>query len=197
MNQWDPGRSKPSRGSFSIWKALILGALVIELIVIVVLISDRPEVVPTERPIRASSDKAQRFEDPEVPYSFAYPKGWQLENDDMVTKLVSPGNNIAIAVGPAPSGDVLVLSDRLVEGITERYADARTKSRKLVSVGGNLGLTVSGTAINRFGVRVRFAIVTIEGTEGSNNYAITSFAAADVEDPERALQEVVDDFAIQ
>jgi hypothetical protein len=189
-----------------LWKGLVLVALLIELVVIVVLVGNRPDVVVAEAedPVSgssaaedSSSSDGARFEDPDVPYSFAYPKGWEIESGDSVTKLLSPGNDIAIAVGPAPPGDVLVASDRLIEGVTERYSDAETKGRELTNVGGNLGLTVTGTAVNEFGVRLRFAIVTIEGTADNENFAITSFAAADGKSPERAVQQVVDDFAIE
>lgn len=201
MEQW-ARRGRSPREPLSLWKALIVVALLVELVVIVVLVRNRPEVVVTEDPSSVSSSagstpEGERFEDPDVPYSFAYPQGWKLETGDRVTKLLSPGNDIAIAVGPAPSGDVLVASDRLIEGVVARYSDAETKGRKLTSVGGNLGLTVTGSAVNEFGVRVRFAIVTIEGPEDDKNYAITSFAAPDARNPERAVREITADFVIE
>lgn len=184
------------RESFSIWKALVVIALVVELVVVIVLISGRSDVTTTEPQAAApTSDTGSRFEDGNAPYSFDYPEGWEIENEDSVTKLLSPGNDIAIAIGPAPSGDVLAASDQLVDGLAERYAEATTKSRELTRVGGNLGLTVAGTAVNEFGVKVRFAIVTVEGNEGEN-FAITSFAAPAAKNPEGALQEVVDGFEI-
>jgi predicted Zn-dependent protease len=190
-------RRRDGREAFSIWKALVVIALVVELVVVIVLISGRSDVTTIEPPAAApSSETGSRFEDEDAPYSFDYPDGWEIENADAITKLLSPGNDIAIAIGPAPSGDVLAASDQLVDGLAERYADATTKSRELTRVGGNLGLTVAGTAVNEFGVKVRFAIVTVEGNEG-NNFAITSFAAPAAKDPEAALQEVVDGFELQ
>jgi predicted Zn-dependent protease len=186
-----------SSGSFSIWKALVVVALVVEVIVVFVLIGGR-SVAPESDPGAevAASSEAGRFADPGVPYSFDYPDGWEIENEEAVTKLLSPGNDIAIAVGPAPAGDVLSSSDQLVEGVSDRYSDAKTDSRELTRVGGNLGLAVTGTAVNEFGIPVRFAIVTIEGTK-SANYAITSFAAG-VSDQtaDRVLQKVVDNFEL-
>ena len=165
---------------------------------VIVLINGRSDVAPTTRPpaTAPSAETGSRFEDEDAPYSFDYPDGWEIENEDAITKLLSPGNNIAIAIGPAPSGDVLAASDQLVDGVAERYADAVTKDRELTRVGGNLGLTVTGTAVNEFGVKVRFAIVTVEGNEG-DNFAITSFAAPDVKNPDVALQEVIDGFEIE
>ena len=178
------------------WKGLVIAALLVELVVIVVLVRDRGI-----EPVRSSDETTtsaatERFDEPGAPYSFAYPDKWELENDGSVTKLLSPGNDIAIAVGPAPSGDVLASSDQLVEGVAARYTDAETKSRELTRVNGNLGVSVSGTAVNQFGVSVRFSIVTVEGE--NKNYAITAFAAQDVEVDvaERALAEVVEDFEI-
>ena len=186
------------RESFSIWKAFVVIALVVELVVVIVLISGRSDVTTTAPPAAAppsSSETGSRFEDGDAPYSFDYPDGWEIENEDAITKLLSPGNDIAIAIGPAPSGDVLAASDQLVDGVADRYADAVTKDRKLTRVGGNLGLTVSGTAVNEFGVKVRFAIVTVEGNEG-DNFAITSFAGPDAKNPDGALNEVIDGFEI-
>lgn len=195
------GMNRPGwdrRESFSIWKALVVVALVVELVVVVILISGRSDNGTSSEPTTAAtrSGNQERFRDAGVPYSFDYPDGWEIENADSVTKLLSPGNDIAIAIGPAPSGDVLSASDQLVDGVADRYADAKTKSRELTRVGGNLGLSVAGTAVNEFGVKVHFAIVTIEGT-GGDNFAITSFAAPDAERPQQALQEVVAGFDIE
>ena len=183
-------------GSFSIWKALVVVALVVEVIVVLVLISGRSDVTVSDPESVAATSEDGRFEDADGQYSFDYPDDWEIDQEDAVTKLLSPGNDIAIAVGPAPPGDVLASSDQLVEGVSDRYAKAQTKSRELTRVGGNLGLTVTGTAVNEFGVRVRFAIVTVEGTN-ANNYAITSFAAGVEGDAaDRALAQVVENFEI-
>lgn len=194
MSAWSSGR----RESFSIWKALVVVALVVELVVVFVLIrgrSDNAPVADTSSPPSVASQSGSRFEDAGVPYSFDYPDGWELENEESVTKLLSPGNDIAIAIGPAPSGDVLSASDQLVDGVSDRYTDAATESRELTRVGGNLGLTVAGTAVNEFGIKVRFSITTIEGSEG-DNYAITSFAAPKAKNADGALDEVIDGFEL-
>lgn len=177
------------------WKGLVIAALLVELVVIVVLVRDRGAVPPASRDAEVTTAAGTRFDEPGVPYSFDYPDEWELDNDGAVTKLLAPGNDIAIAVGPAPSGDVLASSDQLVEGVAARYTDAETKIRELTRVNGNLGVSVSGIAVNRFGVSVRFSIVTVEGE--TKNYAITAFAAGDTaEVADRALAEVVNDFEI-
>ena len=186
------------RESFSVWKALVVVALVVELVVVFVLIrgrSDNGATVASNSPSAESQSSEGRFEDAGVPYAFDYPDDWRIENEDSVTKLLSPGNDIAIAIGPAPAGDVLSASDQLVDGVSDRYSDAVTESRELTRVGGNLGLTVAGTAVNEFGIKVRFSITTIEGTE-SENYAITSFAAPGAKNADRALDEVIDGFEL-
>jgi hypothetical protein len=190
-------RAWDRRESFSVWKALVVVALVVELVVVFVLIRGRSDNGATvaSTPSPASQSSEGRFEDAGVPYAFDYPKGWEVKNEDSVTKLLSPGNDIAIAIGPAPSGDVLSASDQLVDGVSDRYAEAVTESRELTRVGGNLGLTVAGTAVNEFGIKVRYSITTIEGSEGSN-YAITSFAAPEAKDAERALEEVLGGFEV-
>jgi hypothetical protein len=194
------GFGPPARSSFPLWKTLVVIALVLELVVILFLIANRSDVevsAQSERPSESPSiAQGGRFEELGSPYRFSYPKSWNLETEGSVTKLLSPGNEIAIAVGPAPPGDVLLASDRLIAGLTNRYDNARTKDRELTSVGGNLGLTVTGSAVNEFGVKVRFAVITFEG-DGGGNFAITSFAAgADRDEADRALQEVIGDFEV-
>ena len=161
---------------------------------IVALVRSRSDVTGTDVSSTASESDGT-FEGSDAPYSFDLPEGWEVDNEDAVTKLLSPGNDIAIAIGPAPRGDVLSSSDRLVDGVADRYSDAITESRDLTRVGGNLGLTVAGTAVNEFGVKVRFSITTIEGSE-DKNYAITSFSALDARGADRALKQVIQDFEI-
>lgn len=188
--------------SSSFWKGLLVAAIVVEMAVVVLLVAGRDSATTTSdsavnnAPGLPTTGTGSRFVHPRLGYSFDYPDGWTVERQAAVTKLVAPGNDMAIAVGPAPSGDVLASNDSLLAGLGDRYENIQADAPRLTRVGGELGLTVTGTAVNEVGVTVTFKIVTIEG--GERSYAITSFAAPSaVKDAKDALDIVVGGFEIE
>jgi hypothetical protein len=131
-------------------------------------------------------------------YSFDYPKGWQLVEDDTRTTIKHPDSVVLVSFGVGPQGSLAEASDVLVSQIEENTESVQTGSAETQTIAGHESLVVNGTGVNQQGAGLRFLAVTVHVDERTN-YSIVLFAAREG-DPEQIVaptQVVLESFTLK
>ena len=136
---------------------------------------DRPD---TKAPSPGSSDRGslnqETVRNTAGGYAFDYPVEWSVTQSGSVTKVTSPNEEVVVSFGLAPTGDLLVASDRFLAILRESFVKLELGGRQLGSTGGHLSMVRTGSAVDVDGEELRFSAVTIEGEQ--QNIAIAVFA---------------------
>jgi hypothetical protein len=183
--------------SFSWWKGLVVGLGVLELAALIYFgaIKNNAPSSSTEVAATPTSEfDLQKFESPAAGFSFDRPRGWDVETAGRTVKVVDPKRRMALAVGPAPSGNVSNALDSLLVLLDSSYRDVRVTNRDVRILDADVAVSAMGSATNLGGEKMGFIVVTTEGTE--RNYAITAFTAKDktTDRTTRLVAAVVDSF---
>ena len=127
-------------------------------------------------------------------YLFSYPDGWELSRSGETDELSSPGGEIVMSFGMAPSGPLRQASTELLEGLAT-YSDIDVVSDKVERTEqGQRGMVIGATATDTTGATVRLMAITIRGP-GENRAIMVQFSAGS--DPLKALpaiREIVGSF---
>lgn len=173
--------------------ASLIGAAVIGVaIAVVVLFTGNGDEEPGP-PYRFATE---RHVNEEGGYSFRYPPGWTVEEEESVTRVSSPDEEVVVSFGHGAEGSLEEAETRFVTEVQSRYRNARLSAVQIEQIGGAPALSVAGTGRNTEGVRVRFLAITVR-VEGQN-YSIGVFAPAR-SDPEVVVpptQEIVNSFRV-
>ncbi len=111
-------------------------------------------------------------------YSFDYPTGWELVEDDTRTTIKHPDRLVVVSFGVGPEGTLADASEVLVGQIEENNESVETGSPDTQTIADHEALVVNGTGTNQQGAGIRFLAVTVHVGE-STNYSIVLFAARD------------------
>ena len=184
------------QASFTWWKALvvILGALEVATLIYFGVVKPN-----THEPIEAVSTPTSEFQlkpyvSKDAGFSFDRPGGWDLTTSGRTVKVVDPKRRVALAVGPAPSGNVSDSLDSLLGLLDSSYHDVRVTNRDVRILDSDVAVSAAGQATNLGGEKMGFIVVTTEGD--TQNYAITAFTAKDkaTDRTKRLVAAIVDSF---
>ena len=111
-------------------------------------------------------------------YSFDYPKGWEVVEDDTRTTVKHPDRVVVVSFGVGPDGAAAQASDILVNQIIDNNENVQTSAPETQTIAGHESLVVNGTGVNQQGAGIRFLAVTVH-VDDETNYSIVLFAATD------------------
>lgn len=182
--------------SFTWWKSLVLFLAFVELATLAYFLVLKND---TARQLRATPSPISEFNlegyvNQSAGFSFDRPQGWDVTTAGRTVKVVDPKKQIALAVGPAPTGNVSDSLDTLLTLLDSNYHDVKVLDRNVRFLDNDVAVTASGQATNIEGKKMVFIVVTTEGD--SQNYAIAAFTSRDKETgrTKRLVAEVVDSF---
>jgi hypothetical protein len=124
-------------------------------------------------------------------YSFALPTSWHVDHDGTVSKVTSPAQDVVVAIGTAPMGNVESLADDVVDRLGGIYSRVRVTSEETMTLGSDPAILIEGRAVNEAGADLYFYALTVKGK--GQNFALTAFVSPDAEaqlqesDPVREL----------
>ena len=174
---------------------MVLGVL--EIATLIYFVVGKPKTPDKSVDVAASPTaefNLQRYESTSAGFSFDRPRGWDVETSGRTVKVVDPKKRVALAVGPAPSGNVSDSLDSLLSLLDSSYHDVQVTNRDVRILDSDVAVSATGRATNLGGERMGFVVVTTEGED--RNYAITAFTARDKasDRTKRLVAAVVDSF---
>lgn len=128
-------------------------------------------------------------------YSFRYPRGWRLTSRRATTEVRSPDHVALVSLGRGPSGNLMKAAATFMRSIQQPYHRVQVQAAEVKRIQSYPAFLVSGTAVNKADVEIRFLAITIEGGR-NGNYAIAVFTAAN-SDPAEVLppvEQIIDSF---
>jgi hypothetical protein len=108
---------------------------------------------------------------PEGGFSFRAPAGWLVEEAGPTTEIASPDGTVSVSMTAAPDGNLDEATASFVEDLLTAWSDAETEPAHSRTVGTLPALSVSGTAADQAGERIRFVAVVVDS--GERNHAIS------------------------
>ena len=135
-----------------------------------------------------------RTQNPEARFAFRYPPDWEVTHERLRSELTNPGKDVVVALGRAPSGDLLASGEDLKSLLDGSYPRVRETSKRLDFIRGEPALITRGRAVNDAGSPLHYWLVIIEGQD--QNFAISSFisTSADRAEAMEQVHEVVRSF---
>ena len=136
-----------------------------------------------------------RTQNPAARFAFRYPPDWEVRHEGVRSELTNPGKDVVVAIGPAPSGDVLASGEDLRLLLDVSYSDVRETAKRLDFIKGEPALITRGRAVNETGAPLHYALVIIEAQD--QNFAVSSFisTSADRRTAMERVNEVVRSFS--
>lgn len=104
-------------------------------------------------------------------FTFRVPEGWLLEETGPTTEIASPDGTVSISMTTAPAGALEEATSSFVGELLTAWSDAETEPARSRTVGALPALSVSGTATDQAGERIRFVSVVVHSGQG--NHAIS------------------------
>lgn len=104
-------------------------------------------------------------------FTFRVPEGWLVEEDGPTTEVTSPDGTVSISMTTAPEGALDEATASFVGDLLAAWSDAETEPARSRTVGALPALSVSGTATDQAGERIRFVSVVVHSGQG--NHAIS------------------------
>ena len=138
----------------------------------------------------------QTYESDRGGYAFDYPSDWTLDDDGTFTRISSPGQEIIVSFGVAPSGDLLFATESLIELLRETYSPLEVEGSEVGSTSGYVSMTRSGTGTSESGEKFDFKAMVLETK--ARNYALLSFDSAEQasEDHRSLADTIIDSFRL-
>ncbi|HEX2029996.1 MAG TPA: hypothetical protein VHL78_01150 [Actinomycetota bacterium] len=170
------------------WSLVGAAAVIVAIGVVVALTRDDEGSGPSYR------FATERFVNQEGRYSFYHPPDWEVEEDETVTRVLSPEEHTSVTFGLGAEGDLEAAETEFVERVQATYRRVELFALQQRDVGPYPALSVAGIGTNPEGVRVRFLAITVRA--GERNYSIGVFTAAG-SDPDEVVpptQEIVNSF---
>jgi len=173
-----------------IFAALIVGALVVEVAILVWFFGDRngsnDEPVTTDGRVEsragdtadcgevspAGSAPNARFDDAKR-FAIEVPPQWRSKTDGSVVTLFKKNGRATLSVGRARRGDLSGALLDLRASLRRSYRDLNVTSEKLFILDGCLARSIEGRARNRRGARLNFEGVVVSGP--TDNFVIAGF----------------------
>ena len=104
-------------------------------------------------------------------FTFRAPQGWLVDEAGPTTEIASPDGTVSISMTTAPDGALDEAAAAFVGDLVTTWSDAETEPARPRTVGALPALSVSGTAIDQAGERIRFVSVVVHSGQG--NHAIS------------------------
>jgi hypothetical protein len=176
-----------------IFAALIIGALIVEVAILLWFFDERAEDDPVTRgvvdsqfdetapcgdtsPPVAPSDT--RFDDSKR-FAVSVPPQWKSKTDGSVVTLRMKNGRAALSVGRARAGDLLQALEDLRASLRRSYKSLDVTSIEPLTLDGCPARSVAGRARNRNGALLNFEGVVVAGP--TDNFVIAGFHASDSE----------------
>ena len=176
-----------------IFAALILGALIVEVAILVWFFDERTEddqvtrgAVGSEFGETAACGDASppvtpsntRFDDSKQ-FAVEVPPAWKSKTDGSVVTLSTKSGRAALSVGRARAGDLLQVLEDLRASLRRSYKGLDVTSIEPLTLDGCPARSVAGRARNRNGALLNFEGVVVAGP--TDNFVIAGFHASDSE----------------
>ncbi len=120
-------------------------------------------------------------------FSVRVPAGMSRARDGDAARFTDRARGVAVTVGPTSGGPLRDVSRSLVRRLRAAYTEVRVSKPLRDRIDGRPTLSTYGTARNRAGTELRFAVVVVRARP--RNYGLTTFAAAG-SDPAEVLPRV-------
>jgi hypothetical protein len=170
-----------------VFAALILGALIIEVAILVWFFDERAEDDPVLRDVVESpfgesaacgdaspSDAAPNYRfGSSKRFAVEVPPTWKSKSEGSVVTLSKRNGRATLSLGRARSGDLLQALQDLRAHLRRSYRDLAVTSIEPITIDGCPGRSVAGRALNRNGARLNFEGVVVAGP--TDNFVIAAF----------------------
>ena len=188
----EPSRSSRWRTAVGVVVALILAGAIGALFYFAPWESDQRPQTPAD-----SDVDLQTYASGRGGYAFDYPSQWTLNDDGTFTKISSPGQEVIVSFGVAPSGDLLFATESLIDLLRETYSPLEVGGSELGSTSGYVSMTRTGTGTSESGEKFDFKAMVLETKE--RNYALLSFESVEqASEEDRSLADgIIDSFRLE
>jgi hypothetical protein len=173
--------------------ALILGALIVEVAILVWFFDERAEDDPVTRgAVGSEFDEAAACGDTSPPvapsntrsddsnrFAVEVPPAWKSKTEGSVVTLSMKNGRAALSVGRARTGDLLQALEDLRASLRRSYKSLDVTSIEPLTLDGCPARSVAGRARNRNGALLNFEGVVVAGP--TDNFVIAGFRASDSE----------------